>query len=195
MWAFPGGRVDPEDVDPARPDDEVATARRAAVREAVEEADVALDGDALVPFAHWVPPTGPHRRFATWFFLARDPALDVTVDGHEIHEHRWMRPVDVLAARDRGEVSLAPPTWVTLWRLANAVDVDGAIAEATTTHPERFQTRIGQEGDTLLALWHGDAGYDDGDTARPGPRHRLWMLDGGWRYERTTAAPPRPQED
>ncbi len=37
MWAFPGGRVDPGDADPADPADEVARARRAAVREADEE--------------------------------------------------------------------------------------------------------------------------------------------------------------
>ena len=30
MWVFPGGRVDPDDRDPTRPDDELATARRAA---------------------------------------------------------------------------------------------------------------------------------------------------------------------
>ena len=34
-------------------------------------------------------------------------------------------------------------------------------------------------------LYSGDAGYEDGDVARPGPRHRLWMLDSGWRYECT----------
>jgi hypothetical protein len=35
-----------------------------------------------------------------------------------------------------------------------------------------------------VALYHGDAGYDDTDPDRPGGRHRLWMLDRGWRYER-----------
>src|SRR5204863_1919616 len=40
MWVFPGGRVENDDVDPAAPGDELGTARRAAVREAKEEADV-----------------------------------------------------------------------------------------------------------------------------------------------------------
>jgi hypothetical protein len=32
-------------------------------------------------------------------------------------------------------------------------------------------------------LYPGDAGYDDRDPARGGPRHRLWTLPDGWRYE------------
>jgi hypothetical protein len=38
----------------------------------------------------------------------------------------------------------------------------------------------------IVAVWHGDAAYGDGDLNRPGPRHRLWMRAGGWRYERST---------
>ncbi|HEX6568830.1 MAG TPA: NUDIX domain-containing protein, partial [Acidimicrobiales bacterium] len=37
MWAFPGGRVEPSDSHPDRPDDEIERARRTAVREAEEE--------------------------------------------------------------------------------------------------------------------------------------------------------------
>jgi hypothetical protein len=33
-------------------------------------------------------------------------------------------------------------------------------------------------------LYPGDAGYEAGDPARPGPRHRLWMQKERWRYER-----------
>jgi len=37
----------------------------------------------------------------------------------------------------------------------------------------------------MLALWHGDAGYEAGDASLAGPRHRLAMLDAGWVFERT----------
>src|SRR2546428_12558411 len=73
MWVFPGGRVDPVDVDPARPDDEMAAARRAAVREALEEAGVVVDPGGPVPVSHWTPPPQAPRRFSTWFFLAPPP--------------------------------------------------------------------------------------------------------------------------
>src|SRR5262245_51049004 len=62
MWVFPGGKVDPEDVDPAAPDDEAVAARRAAVREAREEAGIELDPDALVATSHWTPRPASSRR-------------------------------------------------------------------------------------------------------------------------------------
>ena len=33
-------------------------------------------------------------------------------------------------------------------------------------------------------MWHGDGGYEPADPDQPGARHRLWMLEGGWRLER-----------
>ena len=186
MWVFPGGRVDPDDADPDRPDDEVAAARRAAVREAMEEAGVAVDPDGLVPFSHWTPPPQAPRRFSTWFFLAPAPSgVDVAVDGGEIHEHRWLRPADAMRSRDAGEIELAPPTWVTLWRLDAAPDVEGAVAQARSRQPQRFETHVASVDGELVALWDGDAAYGDGDVDRPGPRHRLWMGASGWRYEST----------
>ena len=184
MWVFPGGKVDPEDVDPANEDDEIATARRAAVREAAEEAGLAVDAGSLVTFSHWLPPPQAPRRFSTWFFLAPAPmAREVLVDGTEIHEHDWLRPADALARRDAGEIELAPPTWVTLWRLAAAGTVADAVDNAVRREPERFETHIVQADGAPVALWHGDAGYENGDVERPGPRHRLWMLRDGWRFE------------
>jgi 8-oxo-dGTP pyrophosphatase MutT (NUDIX family) len=184
MWVFPGGRVDPGDA--VATGDEIEAARRAAVREAREEADLVVDGDALVPFAHWVPPPITPKRFATWFFMGPAPREDaVTVDGGEIHDHRWTRPVDAIAARDAGEIELAPPTWVTLHRLAAHQDVAAALADAAGRPPDFFVTHIARGESSIAALWKGDAGYESLDVDAPGPRHRLSMLESGWRYERT----------
>jgi 8-oxo-dGTP pyrophosphatase MutT (NUDIX family) len=204
MWVFPGGRVDPADLDPADLDladlddlspsgvdgsdrVELAAARRAAAREAREEAGLAIAVDQLVPFSHWVPPPQAPRRFFTWFFLASAPeGAAVVVDGGEIREHEWMAPVEAMRRRDSGQIELAPPTWVTLWRLSHAPDVSSAIAEASRVHPERFETHMARADDGMVAVWHGDAAYADGNLARSGPRHRLWMQASGWRYERHT---------
>src|SRR5688500_20335105 len=86
MWVFPGGRVDPED------GEDEAGARRAAVRETVEEASLVVDPSALVPFAHWTPPPIAPKRFATWFFLAAAPTGVVAVAGSELHAHPWGTP-------------------------------------------------------------------------------------------------------
>jgi 8-oxo-dGTP pyrophosphatase MutT (NUDIX family) len=184
MWVFPGGRIEDADrgADPA--DDETA-ARRAAVREAAEECGLLVAPAAVVPFAHWTPPAETPRRYATWFFLARAAEGDVLVDGGEIHDHAWLAPREVLARRERGEVDLAAPTWVTLHDLAHLTDVDAALAAARARDPlPRYETRWGALDGGAVALWSGDAGYDAGDPDAPGARHRLWMLDEGWHLER-----------
>ncbi|HMG26572.1 MAG TPA: NUDIX domain-containing protein [Acidimicrobiia bacterium] len=185
MWVFPGGRVDPGDV--PSDDDVIEAARRAAVREAREEADLVVDADALVPFAHWVPPPVTAKRFATWFFLGPAPEGAVTVDMGEIRDHRWISPADAITRRDAEEIELAPPTWVTLHRLAGYEDVAAAVADAGAREPEFFETHIARIEGGVAALWEGDAGYDTNDGGAPGARHRLWMLPTGWRYERTEA--------
>src|SRR5439155_4384645 len=82
MWVFPGGQVDPGDLTAEGVDDVVGAARRAAVREAEEEAGLHLSAEQLVPLAHWTPPPQAPRRFNTWFFLApAPPHADVLVDG------------------------------------------------------------------------------------------------------------------
>jgi 8-oxo-dGTP pyrophosphatase MutT (NUDIX family) len=67
MWVFAGGRVDSEGREGLAADDEFGAARRAAVREAQEEAGICVELDALVPFSHWTPPAIAPRRFLTWF--------------------------------------------------------------------------------------------------------------------------------
>ena len=180
MWVFPGGRVDDAD----GPGDELAMARRAAVREAEEEAGIVIDAAELVPFSHWTPPQGAPRRFLTWFFLAPvRESVEIVIDMGEIHDHGWLSPLDAMARRDAGEYELAPPTWMTLRRLAASPDVDAALAEARRQAPQRFETRAVMDAGVLSCLWAGDAGYDDGDPARRGPRRRLVCDPAGWRYE------------
>lgn len=188
MWVFPGGRIDPEDVDPDFPDDEVAAARRGAVREAFEEADLLVEPQSLVPYSHWTPPEmGLHtpKRFATWFFACRAPVGEITIDMGEIHEDEWVRPVDMLRRRDEGSIQLAPPTIVTLHELAAHRDVDEVLRAAAARAPFRYATKVGTTEAGMVLMWAGDAGYDSGDADRSGPRHRIVMGDARCDYERT----------
>ena len=188
MWVFPGGQVDAADRagGATRLDDdgEIAGARRAAIREAREEAGLNLREQDLVTLSFWIPPPDAPRRFATWFFLA-EASGDVIIDEDEIHDHQWLSPRAAMAARDAGEVEMAPPTFTTLWWVARHLDAESALDAARSLTPERFATHLGFSSDRKLAatLWEGDAGYDDGDVEKPGPRRRLWMDPGAWRVE------------
>ena len=188
MWVFPGGQVDPGDLAGApassEEDAEVVGARRAAVREAREEAGLELSEADLVTLSFWIPPPDAPRRFATWFFLASAEG-EIVIDQDEIHDHQWVSPAAAMAARDAGEVELAPPTFTTLWWIGRHGDVKSALAAAASRSPERFETRLGIASDGSLAatLWEGDAGYEDADIDRPGSRRRLWLDPAGWRVE------------
>jgi len=182
MWVFPGGRVD--DADHTDTTDAFDAARRAAVREAMEESNLAVVLDDLVALSHWTPPIETPKRFATWFFVAPAPAGAVTIDDGEIHEHRWVSPTDALAQRDAGEIELAPPTVVTLHTLVGTATVADALAATAQRTPDVFVTRIAVTDEGLVTMWEGDAGYETSDATAAGPRHRLVMADGAWRYER-----------
>jgi 8-oxo-dGTP pyrophosphatase MutT (NUDIX family) len=185
MWVFPGGRVDDADREGLAADDDLGAARRAAVREAHEESALSISSDAMIPFSHWTPPAITPKRFLTWFFVAGAPEGDVVIDQGEILDHAWMSPAEALARRDDRQIELAPPTFVSLFELARWSSVAEALDAVRARTLERFETRISVQEGGPVALWHGDAGYAEGDATRPGDRHRLSMGAAGWCYERT----------
>ncbi|EKF22135.1 NUDIX domain protein [Mycolicibacterium hassiacum DSM 44199] len=183
-WVFPGGRVDAAD---AGGDSvfSVEAARRAAVRETREEAGITVDGDALRVLSRWVPGPEAPKRFLTWLLFGRAESTGVRVDGTEIVDHRWMTPAAALEEHGCGRMGLLPPTWVTLHQLSRHRSVDEAAAAIDAAEPEFFESHVVKTEAGLVILWHGDAGYESRDPDAPGPRHRLHMLRGPWRYERS----------
>src|SRR5262245_13629423 len=125
-WVFPGGKVDAADLRAG--EDEVAAARRAAAREAHEEAGLVLEVESFVPISRWITPEISPNRFDTWFFLAplRSRA-DVRVDGGEIQGHRWLSPREALALHEQKVLRLAPPTYVTVTTLSAYAGVEPAL--------------------------------------------------------------------
>jgi hypothetical protein len=104
------------------------------------------------------------------------------VDGTEIDDHRWTSAAAALAAQQGGQVSLAPPTMVTLVQLSRFGTVAEALAAAEPTY---YATRLAKDGDgTSVCMWAGDVAYDGGAVDAPGPRHRIVMdQQTGWRFE------------
>ncbi|HYI51911.1 MAG TPA: NUDIX hydrolase [Microbacterium sp.] len=185
-WVFPGGKLDPADGDDA---DEADVARRAGVRETWEETGLRLDAASLLPLSCWDPPPGIALRIRTWFFLASDPGGELVLSADEVISAQWVRPPDMLTRHGRGEVTLYPPTWVTLHELAEQPDAEALLAVARIGGVRRYETvaRRGSAGPVLL--WPGDAAYDDGDPeADPqgaASRHRLELATLPWVYTRT----------
>jgi 8-oxo-dGTP pyrophosphatase MutT (NUDIX family) len=183
-WVFPGGRIEP--ADGGRAADVVEqSARRAAVREAREEAGLEFAPASLVPISRWITPEIAPRRFDTWFYLIGvEGGVEVRVDGSEIAGHRWLEPHAALDAHHGGEIRLAPPTFVTVTWLAEHRAVSEALATLAAVEVLTFRPRVCRIEAGACILYPGDAGYEAGDPERPGPRHRLWALPGGYRYER-----------
>ncbi|HIG42594.1 MAG: NUDIX hydrolase [bacterium] len=185
MWVFPGGRIDAEDY---TEDGELQTAAlNAAVRETEEESGLQVESDGFVWFAHWTPPPGTPKRFATWFFAAAaQSAGAVSVDGQEILNHRWVKPAEALDHHSMGQIDLAPPTWITLYQLTRYGTTD-AILSYFNDNPEKiYETRVAKDKDgERVAMWSGDAGYADWDADISGGRHRLVLAQGGFRFENT----------
>lgn len=183
MWVFPGGRIDAQDG--LGGSDIEAAARRAAVREASEEAGLTVVENSLAWISYWLPPAAAPKRFATWFFVAPAPDQSVSIDGGEIHDSAWMQPRAALARRDAREIELAPPTWMTLHYLSGFDDLESLMAHARERVPVHYETRMVWSDRGGVTVWEGDVAYHAGDLDEPGPRHRLLMLDEGWILERT----------
>jgi 8-oxo-dGTP pyrophosphatase MutT (NUDIX family) len=188
FWVFPGGRLDPIDHELAASGSDgdagtlMAAARHAAAREALEEAQQVVDSTSLVWFAHWTPPSLAPKRFATFFFACRALGHAVTIDGSEIHDSAWVQPEQMLARHRATEVDLAPPTWVTLQRLAPFATVDDALTALALDPPDVYETHIMRSDDVMVAVWEGDAAHGGTELDIDGPRHRLVMRPGAWTF-------------
>lgn len=181
MWVFPGGRIDVEDG--ADSEDMEQRARIAAAREAHEEAALAIAPANMCWFSHWTPPPLGNRRFETWFFAAPAPSGEVVIDNGEITESQWITPQQAFEKHREGKIELVPPTYVTLHYLAQHTDTESALAALEAQEPCYYATHIGHSGDDLVAMWAGDAGYEQGEADIAGARHRLVMSSDGFSFD------------
>jgi len=117
-----------------------------------------LRTDLLTPWARWITPEVSPRRFDTWFFAAALPAGQTAtaapeghVDPGESESGTWLRPGAALEAAEAGEITLLPPTAVTLRELAAHRDVDGILARRMTIAP-RLPRVVVEDGKVRLSM-------------------------------------------
>jgi 8-oxo-dGTP pyrophosphatase MutT (NUDIX family) len=104
-----------------------------------------LRADLLTPWARWITPEASPRRFDTWFFAAALPAgqaATAAVEGSGDHADpgesesgTWMRPAAALEAAKAGQITLLPPTAVTLRELGGHPDVTAILAHRMVITP------------------------------------------------------------
>ena len=184
-WVFPGGKVDEADHLASTDAEEINIARAAATREAQEEVGVTISPHALHAFSHWLTPIQLPKRFSTWFFitpLAADTAINI--DASEIVDHVWLTPAAALEQQAAAELTLPGPTYVTLLKLQELAATTHIEPFITALGFERFAPRVVENEHGRIALYHGDAGFEDVDINAEGARHRLNMLKSGWQYEK-----------
>ena len=182
-WVFPGGALEADDYS-AGEDDLEAAARQAAAREAMEESGLEPCPQNMVLLSHWTTPVGEPRRFSTWIYAAPVATDDeVVIDGSEIHDSNWMSVRSAAQQHEAGEMNMLPPTYITLKNLARYNSVAEAIdAERSTPVPEVFPM-FTTDGDQVVVLFRGDAGYATSDGSAPGSRHRAGLDGTTWRYQ------------
>lgn len=182
-WVFPGGKL--EDADRRDAESEEDAARRAAVRETVEETGLVVDPEALATVSVWDPPPGIAVRIRTWFFVAPVPAEgSIRLQAEEAVRAEWVGPEDALARHGRGYLMLYPPTWVTLNGLADAASVPALLASTRLSGVRRFDSIARRIESGPMLLWSEDAEYAASGGSGTA-RHRLEIGALPWIYTRS----------
>jgi 8-oxo-dGTP pyrophosphatase MutT (NUDIX family) len=191
-WVFPGGSLDPEDFAAAQGDVNDAS-RIAAAREAREESGLSPKLEDMVLLSHWTTPVGEPRRFSTWIYAAPLAAdIEVVIDGSEIHDSRWLTVREAAAEHEAGNMGMLPPTYFTLLSLSRYDNVAQMVtSERNSPVPEVFPI-FANDGDQLMVMFRGDAGYDSTDGAAPGARHRAVLQGKCWQYQYREVDPVYP---
>ena len=130
----------------------------ASLGEVLGRRGLVLRADLLTPWARWITPEASPRRFDTWFFAAVLPpgqTATTAPEGHadpgESESGTWLGPAAALEAGRAGEITLLPPTAVTLGELAGHHDVAGILARRQVITP-RLPKVIVEDGRARLAM-------------------------------------------
>ena len=120
--------------------------------------DLVLRGDLLRPWSRWITPEAEERRYDTRFFVAVMPAGQQAAGGTgESDRAAWLRPAAALAAAESGELTMLPPTRITLGELAAYPDVPAVMAADRPITP-RCPVVVLDGDQAWLSLPDGDDG-------------------------------------
>jgi len=131
--------------------------------EMMDDEALLLDLRDIAYLAHWVTPVGPPRRYDTRFFVSLAPSDQTAAcDEGETIADQWIRPVDALAAHERGELDMIFPTISNLKAIAHfdsARDVLDYAHELAAV--PKIEPRIVDRDGRIAILLPGDEGFED----------------------------------
>ncbi len=130
--------------------------------EFVEEENLELAFDLLVPFAHWVTPVFMPKRFDTYFFAASAPTDQLAVhDGTESVDSLWTTIPNALDLERSGKRTIIFPTLENIKKLGRSQRMDEALDSAARSPIVTVLPQIEQdaEGNRFMVLPEA-AGYD-----------------------------------
>jgi len=136
----------------------------ASLAEVLGRRGLILRTDLLTPWARWITPEVSPRRFDTWFFAAAMPPGQTATaapegfadhaDPGESESGTWMRPAAALEASRAGQITLLPPTAVTLGELAGHPGLAAILARRQVITP-RLPKVVVEDGQVRLHLPQG----------------------------------------
>lgn len=138
------------------------------------EAQLLLDVDRLLYWAHWITPSNAPRRFDTRFLAIVVPAGQTAdIDTIEAVDHAWMTPAALLAAAARGEMPVSQPTLYNLMELDNSLREHGALAAMLRAESDRkiapVLPKMIREAQTVMVLpWDPEYAALPGEGAPAG---------------------------
>jgi 8-oxo-dGTP pyrophosphatase MutT (NUDIX family) len=119
-------------------DREALAAGSVSLAELLVRRDLVLRGDLLRPWSRWITPEAEERRYDTRFFVALMPAGQQAAGGTgESDRATWLRPAAAVAAAAAGELTMLPPTRITLGELAALPGITAVMAVDRPTTPRR----------------------------------------------------------
>jgi 8-oxo-dGTP pyrophosphatase MutT (NUDIX family) len=120
-----------------------------------------VDLRGVAYLAHWITPNGLPRRYDTRFFVALAPSGQLaTHDAGETIANRWIRPLDALAAHDRGDMEIMRPTLRNLETIVRFTTAQEVIAYARSLGPVATVNPLSPEHTRDSAnLLRGDEGF------------------------------------
>ena len=111
-----------------------------------------LRADLLRPWARWITPVISPRRFDTWFFATTlPPGQTASLAAGESDSGSWWDPAAALDAARSGEITLLPPTAVTLAEIAGYQDVAAVMATRRQIAP-LMPTVVVEDDQVWLAM-------------------------------------------